>query len=152
MIYKFKAYGHPNITAKHKTTLEFTKDKELSLRGDCIIGVRADFNLQLIKNFISQLKKNKIKIIIELEKPPLKKTIKKNSLLKNKNNQKIKEEIKAEVNPDFNSDKEMVIRKSDFVDERTFVVRSDKGAFELRREFIEHLKKEDCFVEIVLDD
>ena len=152
MIYKFKAYGHPNITAKHKTTLEFTKDKELSLRGDCIIGVRADFNLQLIKNFISQLKKNKIKIIIELEKPPLKKTIKKNSLLKNKNNQKIKEEIKAEVNPDFNSDKEMVIRKSDFVDERTFAVRSDKGAFELRREFIEHLKKEDCFVEIVLDD
>ena len=57
MQYKFKAYGHPNITAKHKTTLEFTKDKELSLRGDCIVGVKSDFELPLIKNFISQLKK-----------------------------------------------------------------------------------------------
>ncbi|HIP58595.1 MAG TPA: DUF371 domain-containing protein, partial [Archaeoglobus profundus] len=32
------AWGHPNITAKHRTTLEITKDEELSIRGDCIIG------------------------------------------------------------------------------------------------------------------
>ena len=36
------ARGHPNIRATHKTTLEVTKEKELSPRGDCIIGICAD--------------------------------------------------------------------------------------------------------------
>ena len=132
MQYKFKAYGHPNITAKHKTTLEFTKDKELSLRGDCIVGVKSDFELPLIKNFISQLKKNKIKITIEVDD--------------------LKEEIIAEVNPDFDSDREMVIRKSEFKDERAFAVRADKSSIELKRELVECMKKPDCIVEIFLDD
>ncbi len=35
------AYGHPNITAKHRTTMQVTKDEEITLRADCIIGVRA---------------------------------------------------------------------------------------------------------------
>ena len=126
MQYKFKAYGHPNITAKHKTTLEFTKDKNLSLRGDCIIGVNADFSLIQLKKFIKSLKNNKIEIIIGLKDKV--------------NNKIIKEEIIAEINPEFNSDREMVIRKSDFRDERTFGVRADKGAWELRREFAEILK------------
>ncbi len=110
MQYKFKAYGHQNITAKHKTTLEFTKDKNLTLKGDCIIGVKADFSLSSIKKFIKSLKSNKIKIIIELE------------------NKKIKETINAEINPYFNSDREMVIRKSNFKDKRTFAIRADKAA------------------------
>lgn len=138
MIYKFKAYGHPNITAKHKTTLEFTKDKELSLRGDCIVGVRADFSLKSIKEFIKSLKTKKIRIIIEF--PSLKIPIKNKSIIKNKNNQKIKEEIIAEVNPDFDSDREMVIRKSEFKDERTFAVRSDRGARDMNKGFINKIR------------
>ncbi|MBL7054243.1 DUF371 domain-containing protein [Candidatus Woesearchaeota archaeon] len=126
MQYKFKAYGHPNITAKHKTTLEFTKDKNLSLRGDCIIGVNADFFLIQLKKFIKSLKNNKIEIIIGLKDKV--------------NNKIIKEEIVAEINPEFNSDREMVIRKSDFRDERTFGVRADKGAWELCKEFTEILR------------
>ena len=30
MKYSFTCYGHKNITAKHKTTLEFTKDSEFT--------------------------------------------------------------------------------------------------------------------------
>ena len=37
-----RAYGHPNVKALHKTTLEITKDHYLTPRGDCIIGVKAD--------------------------------------------------------------------------------------------------------------
>jgi hypothetical protein len=33
------AQGHENILATHKTTLEFTKDKRLSKKGDCIVAV-----------------------------------------------------------------------------------------------------------------
>ena len=167
---KFTAYGHPNITARHKTTLEFTKDKELSLRGDCIVGVKADFSLSEIKKFIKSLKTNKIKIIIEtniknsiLKKPmKIKDTVtivpvppwdfqafeQSSKTIKGKRNKKIREVIHAEINPDFNSDREMVIRKSDFRDDRTFAVRVDKGAKELKRELIEYLRERDCIVEV----
>ena len=50
MEYSFNCYGHENITARHKTTLEFTKDEDLSLKGDCIVGVKAGFQLNKIKD------------------------------------------------------------------------------------------------------
>src|SRR5512132_4283780 len=35
-------YGHPNVQSLHAKTVEITKDEHLTLRGDCIIGVRAN--------------------------------------------------------------------------------------------------------------
>src|SRR3989338_4407445 len=99
MKYQFNAYGHPNIRGAHKTTFELTKDAELSLRGDCIIGVNADFNLKEIKKFIEYSIKNdnkKIQITLKI----------------GKKNKKIHETINAEINTYFNSDKEIVIRKT----------------------------------------
>ena len=43
-IFQFPCYGHENILSTHKTTIEFTKDSELTLDGDCILGIKADFN------------------------------------------------------------------------------------------------------------
>ncbi|MCP1662070.1 MAG: DUF371 domain-containing protein [Methanocalculus sp. MSAO_Arc1] len=34
--------GHANVTGRHPTTFEITRDDELTLQGDCIIGVSAD--------------------------------------------------------------------------------------------------------------
>lgn len=127
MEYSFNCYGHENITARHKTTLEFTKDRDLSLKGDCIMGVKADFSLPQLKNFIKSIDNNKITIIIETM----------NNI--NKNNNKIIEKINAEINPGFNSDKDIVIRKSDFRDERTLAVKADKAAYELSRELIKNI-------------
>ena len=127
-MYKFHAFGHPNILATHKTTLEFTKDEELSLKGDCIIGVKADFDLKSIKKFIKSLKSNNIKIIIKAGKH--------------------KEEINGKINPGFNSDKELVMRKSDFVSERTFALKADKAAFDLKRQLASHLKEEKNKIDI----
>ncbi|MEM2818033.1 MAG: DUF371 domain-containing protein, partial [Archaeoglobaceae archaeon] len=42
IIFEVSAFGHPNISAKHRTTLEVTKDNEISKRADCIIGVNAN--------------------------------------------------------------------------------------------------------------
>ena len=58
---EFFIYGHENISAKHKTTIEFTKDKEVSRKGDCILGVNADFSFSEIKRL---LKKKEIEIKI----------------------------------------------------------------------------------------
>jgi len=134
MEYSFTCNGHQNITSKHKTTLEFTKDKEVNLEGDCIIGVSADFNLDSIKKFINEKPNKDITIIIQIIK----------------SNKKIIEKIKAEINPDFNSEKEMVIRKTDFISERTLAIRADKAACDLSKELLSWLKNPERF-KIILE-
>ncbi|HJN56577.1 MAG: DUF371 domain-containing protein [Candidatus Woesearchaeota archaeon] len=133
MEYSFNCYGHENVISRHKTTLEFTKGKNLTLNGDCIVGVNADFDLHSIKKFIASATNNKkIKITI-------------------KNNEKgLKEEINAELNPNFDSDSEMVIRKSDFISNRTFAINADKSAFELNNKLIEFLKGKENKVVVTL--
>ena len=34
--------GHENVIGSHPNTLELTRDKEISKRADCIIGVNSD--------------------------------------------------------------------------------------------------------------
>ena len=131
-MYKFKAYGHKNITAKHKTTLEFTKDEDLSLKGDCIVGVRADFDLVLLKKFIKKLKDTKVTIIIKMGN--------------------IKEEINAVINPNFNSNTEMVIRKSDFKDKRTFAINANKSSKDLDRNLTEKISNDGQEISIEIRD
>ena len=132
MQYKFHAYGHPNMLVTHKTTLEFTKDKELSLKGNCIVGVKSDFDLQKIKDFMKKSKKKKIIMTIETA------------------DKKITEKTEAELNPNFNSDNEIVIRKTDFVSERTFAIRSNKAAFELKRDLIDYLKEKRNRISVII--
>lgn len=127
MKYSFTAFGHPNITAKHKTTIELTKDNDLTLNGDCIIGVNSDFKLNEIKKF-----QNKIKIMLKVNS--------------------IKEEINCEVNHDFDDDNEIVIRKSDFISNRTLGIKSDKACIDLKKELINKLKNPDQKIEILITD
>ncbi len=108
----------------HKTTLEFTKDDYLTKKGDCIVGIKADFCLEKLKEFVKNNDKIKIKFENEI--------------------------INAEINKEFNDDKEMVIRKSDFKDKRTFAIRADKAACDIDREIIERLKNPEEEVEIIL--
>ena len=139
MLYKFKAYGHPNILGTHKTTLEFTKDKDLSLKGDCIVGVNADFDLKEIKQFIDS-SKNKI-ITINIK-----------TISKGKEHQKIDEKISAELNSHFSSSKEFVIRKTDFVSERTFAIKADKAAFGLNKDLIAFLKEKKNKISVIIEN
>ncbi|MBS3113987.1 DUF371 domain-containing protein [Candidatus Woesearchaeota archaeon] len=134
MIYKFNAYGHPNILATHKTTLEFTKDKEVSLKGDCIVAVKADFDLIKIKEFIKDSKNNRIIIKIASE------------------DKKYQETVSAELNPSFNSSKELVIRKTNFVSERTFAIRANKAAFDLDRHLISFLKEKKNRIGVIIEN
>ena len=145
MKYSFICYGHQNITAKHKTTLEFTKDKDVTLNGDCIIGVNADFSLKKIKKFIeNKINANK-KIQLKndsINEIPVKIIIKIN---------KLKEEINGFLNPDFDDDKEVVIRKTNFISERTFAVKADKAAADLSRDLAEFLKEGKKKIKVIIE-
>jgi len=113
---RFSACGHPNLLGTHKTTLEFTKDKELTKNGSCIIGVNSDFNLSEIK----KLDKDNIKIIIKVDE--------------------LRDEISCTQNREFNSENEIVIRLGEFKSERTLGTRADKAAKHINRKIIEKLK------------
>ncbi len=137
-MYSFTAYGHKNILATHKTTIEFTKDRELSLRGNCILGINADFDLSELKKSIEKkINKNKqikdkIKIIINMDG--------------------ISDEIAAELNPDFDDDEEIVIRMGEFKSKRTLGVRADKAAAHIKRELVEKLKNPEQKIMVSITD
>ena len=114
----FRACGHPNIKATHKNTIEFTKEDYVSPEGDCIVGVRADFDAAELKRFV----KNHQHVKISIKTGGLKET------------------ITAKTNPDFNDDKELVIRLGEYSSSRTFAVRADKAAKHLNRELIKALQ------------
>ncbi len=131
MEYSFKAYGHPNIRAEHVKTLEFTKDSELTERGDCIIGIRADFDA-------SELKKFAKKVRFEC------------SVVDPETDEKIVSVFKCKVNPEFNSDHEVVLRKSGFQSERTYGLGLNRGANNLDRRMVEVLQSPEAVMLITV--
>ncbi|MBW2992214.1 DUF371 domain-containing protein [Candidatus Woesearchaeota archaeon] len=117
-MYTFRCFGNKNITSSHKNTLEFTKDKEISKLAHCIIGVKADFDLKKLKELIKN--KEKLKIIIQT------------------NN--LKEEINCLKNKNFNDNREIVIRRSEFSSKRTLGTRCDKTSKDLNPKIKQMLK------------
>ena len=102
---QFTAYGHPNITATHKTTFEFTKESFVTKTGDCIVGINADFSLLELKKLLGN-KKIKIKIKVDDKT----------------------EEAIAQPNKAFSSNHELVVRKTSFVSKRTLATNANKAA------------------------
>ncbi len=112
---QFHAYGHPNIKATHKTTLEITKDCFVTETGDCIIGINSDFSFP--KDFFLDSEE----LVIEFDVDG------------------IKESVSARINPDFSSEREIVVRKSTFISERTLAVQAGRACADLSEEFRKRL-------------
>jgi uncharacterized protein len=125
MEYTFIVMGHPNISSKHKTTLEFTKDQDIGKTADCIIGVRSPVSMDNIPDEISNaIKEDKKLITLRLE------------------TENAVDEIKGYGNPELTLDHptDMVSRKSDFKCSRTLMINADKAAVDLKKELINDLK------------
>jgi hypothetical protein len=129
-------YGHENILATHKTTLEFTKDTHLSKKGDCIVAVAADRGLaDLSAEFKENLRKPHAKLTLTIEAGG------------------VIEQVNAYGSPQLilTHPTDMVIRKSDYVCNRTLAVHADKAAQDLSRNFVEKLKNPNQKVKITLE-
>ncbi|MFX1365145.1 MAG: DUF371 domain-containing protein [Promethearchaeota archaeon] len=118
------AYGHENILCSHSTTIEITKEKNLTKKGSCIIGINAskacfDLNPSLKKNIKEG---SKIKITLKLGKFQ-------DSFIGfgNKNLRLLDK-------------KDMVFRKSNFICDRTVLINCTKSSEEINRELIKNLK------------
>ena len=128
-------YGHKNVQATHKTTLEFTKDTHLSKKGDCIVAVAADKALtDLSAEFKENLRKPHAKLTILIEADG------------------ITDQVNAHGSPQLilTHPTDIVIRQSDYVCNRTYAIHADKAAQDLSRELVEKLKNPKQKVKITL--
>lgn len=122
----FFVYGHKNVLSLHPTTLEFTKDSELTLKGDCILGVCATKGLsEFSDEFKKMIRDDTVRVTVEIEADC------------------IKDVVSGFGHPDLTlSDAcDIVIRKSGFVCGRTLCVHADKAAADVDKRIVEHLKK-----------
>jgi len=120
-----QGFGHENVQATHHATIEFTKDNDLSLNGDCILVVCVDRSLvELSEEFKSALKRPKSELTVLIEA------------------NEVADEIHALGSPFlvFTHHMEMVLRKSDFLSDRTLAIHADKAAKDISRELVEKLK------------
>jgi hypothetical protein len=129
------AYGHKNIQATHRSTLEITKEAQLSKKGDCIIAVSADKAVaDLSSKFKDNLRKENVKITMLIEAG------------------EVVEVVNASGNPQLilTHPTDMVVRKSSYICSRTLAIRTDKAACDLSREFVEKLRNPKQKVRITL--
>ena len=129
------AFGHKNIQALHPSTLMFTKEKHLSKTGDCVVAVSSTKSVaDLSQPFKDRLKKpgSKLTILIEADG--------------------ITQHITAYGSPRLilTHPTDIVIRKSDYISDRTVAIRAGKSANDLPRKFVEKLKNPQQRVNITL--
>jgi hypothetical protein len=121
----FWALGHANIKASHPTTLMFTTDIHVSKNGDCIIAMTAGKSVaDLSAQFKEELRKPNAEVTVTIEAGDL------------------REEIRAFGSPKlcFCHPTDIVIRKSDYVCNRTLAICADKSSIDLPRGLVEKLQ------------
>jgi hypothetical protein len=128
------ARGHSNVRSMHKTTLEVTREAHLTPRGDCIIAVSGDKAMpQLPEEFKARLRDDSAVLEINIECNG------------------IRDVVRAHGSKHLilTHPTDLVVRKSDFIDDRTLAIKADKSARDLDRRLVQELKK-DAPVEITL--
>lgn len=116
-----EAHGHENVRADHESTWELTSDDWLTPEGDCILAVEADCTpADLEESFVEACRDAGATITARLEAG---------------GHEQI---ITGRGHPDltFESDRSMVGRTSDYVDDRTIMVDADAAAADLDRALI----------------
>jgi hypothetical protein len=129
------AFGHENTQALHPTTLMITKDKHLSKNGDCIVAVAADkAGLNLNSEFIKSLKNPRSRLVVEIQAGVSIERV----------------EAFGSTELQLSHPNDLVLRKSNFICNRTLAIQADKAAINLSRELIAELRDPKQVVTITL--
>ena len=120
-----EASGHPKIRASHTTTLEITKEADLTERGDCIVATCASKGAaDLSPEFTKLVKNNAARVVLRI------KVANRSETIIGRGDERLL----------LNHPNDLVVRKSDYVCPRTLMVSADKSASDLSREFVRVLR------------
>ncbi len=127
------ARGHPNIRATHRTTLEITREKHLTPRGDCIIGVASNKAARDLSDDLKKIIKRPDSIIIVI--------------LRTSNHMDYVLATGSEKLV-LSDNKRIIIRKSTYVEPATIAIRSNKAAKDIDRGLINELKNSNTVLRV----
>jgi hypothetical protein len=129
------AYGHRNIQATHKSTLEITKENQLSKKGECIIAVAADKAIaDLRSDFKESLRKKNAKITMLIEAGEAAEVV----------------NAYGDTRLILTHPTDIVVRKSSYICSRTLAIKANKAACNLPRVLMEKLRNPRQKVKITL--
>jgi hypothetical protein len=132
---KIYAFGHENISSTHKTTIELTKAKSITKKGNCIMGINATKACFDLNPTLKEKIKNgeMIKVIIKMDNLQ--------DSFHGFGNNKLKLSDKEDI----------VFRKSNYTCNRTILINCTKSSNELNRELIEKLKTPEKKISIIFE-
>jgi len=117
--------GHPMVRSSHPTTIEVTTEDYLTESGDCIIGVGASKGCaQLDARIKERLRRKESRVTITILA----------------GNLSFRVNASGDPRLGLSHQHDMVIRKSDFVSDRTLAVRADAASRNIPREMVRLLK------------
>ena len=130
-----RASGHPKIRATHATTLEITKEVQLTDRGNCIVAVDASKGAKDLSPEFHNLVKNDNTII--------KLTLKAGNL---------SETVTGRGDPRLTLDHptDLVARKSTYVCSRTIMLGADKSSSDLSRDIVGAIRDPHTEITVIL--
>lgn len=125
MNFKFYARGHPLVSSTHPTTLELTKDTDLTRKGDCIVGVGSSVGLRdLPEPMKNALSSGACRACLTLAI----------------GTQKFVVEGRGALGLTLSHPRDIVVRKSGFISDRTLMVHANRAAGDIPRSFVELLQ------------
>jgi len=124
MYQRVRAVGHEHVAAEHTSTLELTSDDWLTPAGDCIVGVEADPVPEAFDpEFVEACRSRGATIAA--------------TLCVGGHEQTVTGSGHPELS--FDNDRSMVLRTSDYVDDRTVMVDADTAAAGIDRGIVDAL-------------
>jgi len=128
--------GHKNILSLHEKTLEITKEPDLTINGDCIVGINADLACKdLPENFKKNAMSDDAKITFTIKAG-------KHSFSIHGNGSK-KLTLKHP--------KDIVLRKSAFVCTRTLAIKCDKASSDIPRGMVHVLQNPKIIGKMIIE-
>lgn len=125
MLLEIPFYGHQNVRAYHPRTIEITMEPDLTLQGDCIIGVSADSGCVGIPHKMKEMiRRSDSKITITIQ-------VNGDSFVVTGRGH---EDLKLENTHDI------VIRKSSYLCPRTLAINCDKASDDMPRKMVKELQ------------
>lgn len=121
----FFARGHPNVSATHRTTLEVTREEHLTPRGTCIIGVSSQMACSDLPEEVKRRLREGARVEVRLFSCGV------SDVVRGRGDSRLT----------LSSPTSIVLRRSDYVDDRTLAVRCDKAARDISRRLVEALRR-----------
>ena len=128
--------GHVNILSLHKKTIEITKDSQLTINGDCIIGIRSNLAcLDLPENFKKKIKNPNTEIVFTIVADEYSFSI------HGKGSEKLT----------LKHPNDIVLRKSAFTCSRTIAIKCDKASDDIPRKMVKKLQNPKTTGKLVIE-